>query len=369
MKVLVTGSGGFIGKNLCLQLNSLGINVATFTRKNALSDLSDALIDVDIIFHLAGENRPKNPEDYELVNVGLTEHLCKTIQKKSKNIPIVFASSIQAEGTTCYGISKRKAEQVLTAYSKRSGCPVYIYRLPNVFGKWGRPNYNSVVATFCHNIVNDHPIHIDNVNTVLELVYIDDVVEQFLKHLNFNEYLGENKKSVEPVYSIKLGELADLIYRFKGSRTSLNTELVGLGLVRALYSTYLSYIPPESFSYEVKRYNDDRGDFVEILKTPNSGQFSYFTARPGVTRGGHYHHTKTEKFLVVKGRAKFRFCNILDGHTYELETEGGVPVVVDTIPGWAHDITNTGDEDLLVLLWANERFDRDKPDTFSYSLG
>ena len=368
MKVLVTGSDGFIGKNLCVQLNHLGLDVATYTRNNAFSDLPDALNDVDLVFHLAGENRPNNPEEYDTVNVGLTEHLCLAIEEKSDNVPIVFASSIQAVMDNTYGISKRKAEELLSAFSNRSGCPVYIYRLPNVFGKWSKPNYNSVVATFCYSIANNFAIHIDDKDTALELVYIDDLVRQFLKHLSPLYHAKREDVSVEPSYTITLGELAELIYRFKESRHSLITEAVGTGLTRALYSTYLSYVSPESFCYEIKKYADERGDFVEMLKTPDSGQFSYFSARPGVTRGGHYHHTKTEKFLVIQGKAVFRFCHILDGHEHEIETEGGAPVVVETIPGYAHDITNIGADDLLVLLWANEIFDKENPDTFSYLL-
>lgn len=364
MRVLVTGSDGFIGKNLCVQLNHLGVDVTTYTRNNAFSDLPDALNEIDLVFHLAGENRPNNPEEYHSVNVGLTEHLCLAVEKKSMKIPVVFASSIQAGVDNPYGNSKRKAEEVLSAFSKRSKCPIYIYRLPNVFGKWCKPNYNSVVATFCHNIANNLPINIDDKDTAIELLYIDDLVSQFLKHLKVGYHAESEEVSVKPVYTVTLGELAELIYRFKKSRDLLTTEEVGSGFVRALNSTFLSYITPESFCYEVKKYDDERGEFVEMLKTPNAGQISYFSARPGATRGGHYHHTKTEKFLVIQGKAKFRFRHILDGREHEIETEGGMPLVVDSIPGWAHDITNMGDDYLLVLLWANEIFDRENPDTF-----
>jgi UDP-2-acetamido-2,6-beta-L-arabino-hexul-4-ose reductase len=261
-----------------------------------------------------------------------------------------------------YGQSKRGAEQALEELVSETGNPVVIYRLPNVFGKWCKPNYNSVVATFCYNITHKLPIQINDPSTQLHLVYVDDVVSEFLRAL---ESMEERLRwgEVMPVYSIALGELATQIQNFNNCRSTLITERVGSGLVRALYATYVSYLPPSEFSYDLPRYEDERGVFSEMLKTPDCGQFSFFTAHPGITRGGHYHHSKTEKFLVIKGLARFGFRNVVTNETYEIFTSGDVSQVVETVPGWTHDITNVGEDELVVMLWANEIFDRAHPDT------
>ena len=221
-----------------------------------------------------------------------------------------------------------------------------------------------MVATFCHNIAQDQPIHINDPAVLIRLVYVEDVVGAFVQAIQQSGE-GVPNPSITPEYSITLGELADQIKAFKICRDSLISEQVGNGLVRALYSTYVSYLKPDQFSYSLPKYGDERGVFVEMLKTKESGQFSFFTAHPGVTRGGHYHHTKTEKFLVIKGNARFGFRHIISGETYELLTSGDEPKVVDTVPGWTHDITNVGEEEMVVMLWANEIFDRDKPDTIA----
>ena len=243
-----------------------------------------------------------------------------------------------------------------------------LYRLANVFGKWSRPDYNSAVATFCHNIARGLPIRVDNPSAPVHLVYIDDVIAELLRFLS-EPGQGARLAEAGPVYTTTVGELAHQIEAFRDVRSSLVTERVGTGLVRALYATYVSFLPPESFSYGVPKYSDARGMFVEMLKTPDCGQFSFFTAHPGITRGGHYHHTKTEKFLVIKGRAKYRFRHLITDETFQVDSHGDEPLVVETIPGWAHDITNTGDEELVVMLWANEIFDRQKPDTVASKVG
>jgi UDP-2-acetamido-2,6-beta-L-arabino-hexul-4-ose reductase len=240
--------------------------------------------------------------------------------------------------------------------------PATIFRLPGVFGKWSRPDYNSVVATFCHNIARDLPIQIHDPATELRLVHIDDVVAAVIAALD-QGHRGLVYREVEPQYTISLGELAAQICAFKACRTSLVLERVGVGFVRALYSTYVSFLPRQCLAYEIPQHKDERGAFVEMLKTPDAGQFSYFTARPGITRGGHYHHTKTEKFLVIRGRARFRFRHVLTDERFDLTTSGESPEIVETIPGWSHDITNIGDEEMVVMLWANEIFDRNRPDT------
>ncbi|MEA1989040.1 MAG: NAD-dependent epimerase/dehydratase family protein, partial [Pseudomonadota bacterium] len=297
----------------------------------------------------------------------LTSSLCEAIAQTGRQIPIVYTSSIQADLSNSYGESKKVAEDVLTEFSTQTGNPIYLFRLPNVFGKWCKPNYNSAVATFCYNIAHGLPVQINDADAKVRLVYVDDVVQQFISIMD-SVSVETGFCEVNPVYELTVGNLAKKIQTFKGSRTNLITEPVGTGVDRALHSTYLSYLEPEQFSYELVKHEDPRGVFVEMLKTKDSGQFSYFTAHPGITRGGHYHHTKTEKFLVLKGEALFKFRHILSEETYEIKTVGDEPQVVETVPGWTHDITNIGDDEMIVMLWANEIFDRDNPDTYAKPL-
>jgi len=362
MRVLVTGANGFIGKNLIVHLHEQGVEAVPFTRDMALSDLAAALVGVDFVFHLAGVNRPKDTAEFAEGNSGLTERLCELIRACGRSIPVLYTSSIQAEADNPYGVSKLAAEEALVALEREARSPVYLYRLPNVFGKWSRPNYNSAVATFCHNIANDLPIQINDPAAPVRLVYVDDVVKDFLRLLE-ERPTGVVRPEVSPVYSITVGALAEQIRLFKGGRDSMVTEAVGTGLTRALYATYLSFLRPEQFSYTLTAHADARGRFVEMLKTKDSGQFSFFTAHPGITRGGHYHHTKNEKFLVIQGKARFGFRHVVTGETYELFTDGEKPEVVETVPGWSHDITNIGSNEMIVMLWANEIFDRQHPDT------
>jgi len=361
-RVLVTGARGFIGKNLVVRLNELaGVRVLQFLREHGADDLMSLVAQSDAVVHLAGENRPADEADFSRVNAGLTRTVCQAISKTGWKIPLILASSIHAERHNLYGQSKRAAEQIVERFANESGNPAVIYRLPGVFGKWCKPNYNSVVATFCHNIACDLPIQISDERTSLRLVYVDDVVGEFLRALGAGAS-GLSWGRVEPEYVIILGELADRIRSFKNCRTTLMAERVGTGLTRALYSTYVSYLPPERFVYDLPQHGDERGMFVEMLKTPDCGQFSFFTVRPGVTRGSHYHHSKTEKFLVVKGVVRVRFRQLLTGETYEVTVSGEKPQVVDTIPGWVHDITNMGGGDAAIMLWANEVFDHQYPD-------
>ena len=369
MRILITGADGFIGKNLLLHFSEMtDVECITFTRQNRVDELPELLEDVDWVFHLAGINRPVSCDEFATGNVGLTESLCRAIKAKSAPVAIVFASSIQADLNNDYGISKRAAENVLLKLKKATGNHLYIYRLPNVFGKLARPNYNSAVATFCYNITRDLPIQINDPLAVIPLVYIDDIVESFKQLLVKKNNKQDGFIGVSPVYSITVGELADQLYRFKTSRDTLVTEPVGKGLIRALYSTYVSYLPPKDFSYKIKQHSDQRGIFVEMLKTQDSGQFSFFTARPGVTRGSHYHHSKTEKFLVVKGEARFGFRHMVTGKYHEMHISSDASQIVETIPGWSHDVTNVGDEELICILWANEIFDQEKPDTFAQEV-
>jgi UDP-2-acetamido-2,6-beta-L-arabino-hexul-4-ose reductase len=366
-RVLITGANGFIGKNLQLHLQErAGTVVSTFLRGDSLERLPALLAQADAVVHLAGENRPADEAAFAQVNTGLTAALCdamaQEIQSTGRYIPLVLASSTQVLRDNPYGRSKLAAEDAVRALSDATGNPCAVFRLPGVFGKWCKPHYNSVVATFCHQIARGLPIVVNDAAAALQLVYIDDVVAAMVDALQ-TAAPRCLQAQVQPLYSVTLGELAAQIQNFGDCRSTLMSERVGTGLTRAIYATYVSYLPVDKFSYPLPQHTDPRGVFVEMLKTPDSGQFSYFTAHPGVTRGGHYHHSKTEKFLVIQGEALFRFRHMLTNERFELRTSGTQAQVVDTIPGWAHDITNVGNTDMVVMLWANENFDRNKPDT------
>lgn len=370
MKILITGADGFIGKNLCFRLGEIGgFDVVLFSRQTPLDKLNFLLHGVGAVIHLAGANRPTSSSQFDNDNVGFTRELCDALAKYSPNAALFFSSSIQAELPNPYGLSKRAAEDIVGSHGSITGAPLYIWRLPNVFGKWSRPNYNSAVATFCYNISRGLPIAIIDPAAPINLVYIDDVVETWVNLLCL---LASGQRpafhDVSPVYQTTVGDLASLILGFRNSRDSLIAERVGAGFARALYSTYVSFLPPEAFAYDIPMYVDKRGVFVEMLKTKDSGQFSFFTAHPGVTRGGHYHHTKTEKFLVIKGKARFKFRHIRSGETHQFDICGDKSQIVETVPGWTHDITNIGIDEMVVMLWANEIFDRQRPDTFTCPL-
>lgn len=365
MKILVTGSNGFIGKNLMVRLAEMeGFEGIGFTRDHSLTDLKAFVEQADAVVHLAGVNRPNDVAEFAEGNADLTVRLCDLIAASRRQIPLLVTSSTQAEFSNPYGVSKRAAELACEQLAKRHGNPVVVYRLPGVFGKWSQPNYNTVVATFCYNIANGLPIQINDPFAVIKLVYIDDVVDDFIRRLKEPQD-GLSWCEVSPVYETSLSDLASQIEAFKNCRSSLVAERVGAGFVRALYATYVSYLAPEAFSYDLPKYGDERGIFVEMLKTKDSGQFSFFTAHPGVSRGGHYHHTKTEKFLVIKGEARFGFRNIITDERYQIDVCGEKPQIVETVPGWTHDITNVGSDEMIVMLWANEIFDRQKPDTIA----
>ena len=375
MKVLITGARGFVGKNLQLHLaERKDVQVVCFTRGDGVEQLPTLLQGVDFVFHLAGVNRPQDPQEFATGNAELAQSLCRAVcavaESTGRKVPVVYTSSTQAGFDNPYGRSKRGAEEALQAAARSHGIPVHLFRLPNVFGKWCRPNYNSAVATFCHNISRGLPIQVNDPAAPVTLVYVDDVIERFVQLMDGADAAvnTDGFATVAPQYTTTVGELARQIQSFRESRSTLMTDRVGTGLVRALYSTYVSYLPPESFAYPVPQYGDARGVFVEMLKTPDAGQFSFFTAHPGITRGGHYHHSKTEKFLVIKGQARFKFRHMHTGETHELVTAGDKSEIVETVPGWTHDITNIGTEEMVVMLWANEVFDRARPDTFACPL-
>ena len=364
MEVLVTGAKGFIGKNLLEKLSRVeNLVIHSFDIENKIDDLEEYIDRIDFIFHLAGINRPENPEEFYKGNRDTIKELINLIEKRELKIPILVTSSIQVERENDYGRSKLQGEIFLREYSERNNVPVYIYRLPNVFGKWCRPNYNSVIATWCHNIANDIDIQISDRNISLNFVYIDDVVNTFTDHIL---EIKERKAYYEiPIsYTKTLGEIADLLYSFKENRNNLIIEKVGRGFERALYSTYLSYLPKDKFSYELVEHKDNRGAFVEILKTKDSGQFSISTSKPGITRGNHYHNIKNEKFLVIKGEAVIRFRHITSDEVIEYYVSDKKLEVVDIPVGYTHNITNVGKDEMVLVIWANELFDKENPDTY-----
>jgi UDP-2-acetamido-2,6-beta-L-arabino-hexul-4-ose reductase len=368
MRIVVTGADGFVGRNLRVRLRESGHqDVHPITRQSSAAQLREALRGAGFVFHLAGVNRPQDPAEFDSGNAGFTAELCAALAETDCRAPVVFASSTQAVLDNPYGRSKRAAEDALLRHGREHGVPVHVFRLTNVFGKWSRPHYNSAVATFCHQIARGLPITINDPAAPLRLVYVDDVVAAFLALLDAPHAAGGFAEA-GPVYETTVGELAETLRGFVASRETLTTPRVGTGLLRALYATFLSFLPPEAFDYAVPQHGDPRGVFVEMLKTPDCGQFSYFTAHPGVTRGGHYHHSKTEKFLVIKGTARYGFRHIETGQTHHLTVRGGEARIVETIPGWTHDITNVGDDELIVMLWANEVFDRQRPDTVAMKV-
>lgn len=359
-KIAVTGANGFLGKNLVMRLIEIDHQVVKIEHNLDTDAIAEKLRDADFVVHLAGVNRPETEAEFDTGNLGMSERLIAALTQSEKPVPLVYSSSVQAELDNPYGRSKRAAEDALIEYGRSSGAPVHIWRLPNVFGKWSRPNYNSVVATFCNNIAKGLPIKVTDPSAPLRLVYVDDFVDAVLTLLASG---GTVPVAVEPVFHTTLGDLIRDIEALRDSRKTLVTGAVGAGFKRALHATYLSYLEPKHFAYPLVTHTDPRGTFAEMLRTPDAGQFSFFTAHPGVTRGGHYHHSKTEKFLVVQGQARFGFRHVLTGETFSLDTNANVPQVVETVPGWSHDITNIGDDTMVVMLWANEVFDPRRPDT------
>ena len=366
-KVAVTGSDGFIGRNLMVRLEERGFAAAPINRKTTAAELKAIIADCDAVFHLAAANRPSDWRDFEHSNCDFTRSISDAIADAGRKPLVVFSSSVRAGEPGDYGRTKRISEEILLDLAAKGAATSVILRLPNVFGKWAQPNYNSAIATFCHNLARGLPIAIDDPEAPLSLLYIDDLVDQFLKLLDSPPTVGG---LVEPngVHRTTVGKVAQFIATVAEGRRDGSVETVGTGLERALYATFIASLPPDEFSYALEPHTDNRGSFTEFLKTPASGQVSLLTAAPGATRGGHYHHSKVEKFVIVQGQAKFRFRNILDGRTHEIDTSGEAPVVVETIPGWTHDITNVGDDVLIGVIWANERFDRERPDTVAMAL-
>lgn len=365
MRVVITGARGFIGRNLIAHLRRRGdVEIIGCDVDTAPSALEEALRTADLVFHLAGVNRPQRAEEFISGNVEFTAQVCEQLAHSGRPVPIVLSSSIQAERDNPYGRSKLLAEQMVQAYATERQAPGIIYRLKNVFGKWCRPNYNSVVATFCHNIARDLPITISDPATELELVHIDDVVARFAQELEGPHAPGAVYREVSPVFKISLGQLAELLRTFRAMRDSLHLPDFSDPFVRKLYGTYVSYLEQDDFAYPLQQRCDERGCLAEFVKSPFAGQIFVSTTRPGVTRGNHYHHTKVEKFLVLHGKAVIRFRHIERGEVLEYVVEGKDLRVVDIPTGYTHSITNIGDDELVTLFWADEVFDPHHADTW-----
>lgn len=366
MKVLVTGAKGFIGKNLCVAFNRrVDVELIAFDIDSSSRLLEEGLSKADAIIHLAGVNRPERVEEFTEGNFDLTRQICDTLQRLDRRPLLMLSSSMQALLDNPYGVSKRQAEEEVFAFGENTGARIAVFRLPGVFGKWCRPNYNSVVATFCHNIARDLPIKISDPSNEIELVYIDDVVRTFIAALDGVPSVTDEKFCrVQPTYRITLGALADQIHSFRESRVSLAVPDVGDPFVHALYATYISYLPAESFAYALTQRTDPRGELAELLKSPHIGQIFVSRTRPGITRGNHYHDTKVEKFVVLEGNAVIRFRHILAGDVIEYPVSGWEFRVVDIPPGYTHSIENVGPGELVTLFWANQIFDPEAPDTW-----
>ena len=363
--ILVTGAGGFIGRNLCVALRRGGFEVLEFNRSHSASSLSKLAARADLVFHLAGVNRPKDEKEFMEGNANLTRELCECLAATGRRIPLVFSSSIQAEWDNPYGRSKKAAEDAVLQYHRENSAPLYIYRFPNVFGKWSRPDYNTVVATFCYNISRGLPVQISDRAKPYRFAYVDDIVRAFLKIVARPEHdLATTRYELQPVYSITLGELYDLIMSFHDGRKKCLVPDLSDQLVKYLYSTYISFCDTGDLAYAVDSKTDDRGWLFELVKSPCAGQIFVSSTRPGITRGNHYHDTKIEKFCVIQGEGIIRFRHILKGEIIEYPVSDRAIRVVDIPPGYTHSIENVGSGDMITLFWANEIFDPQRPDTY-----
>lgn len=378
MKILVTGSNGFVGKNLVQTLKNIADKKdKTFEIDSDITVLEydfgcnehlfeDYCEKADFVVNLAGVNRPKEQSEFQKGNIHFVQRLSDTLKKHRNKCPVLLSSSTQAEISNPYADSKKAGEEIIFSHGRETGASVYVYRFPNIFGKWCRPNYNSVIATFCHNIASNLPITINDRNVRLRLVYIDDVVTEIIDAVRGQAHF--NKESgfceVPTVHEASLGEIADLLYSFKESRDNRSVPNLGNAFIYKLYATYVSYIPDDTFSYSLKMNIDERGSFTEILRTPERGQVSVNISKPSITKGNHWHHTKNEKFCVVSGKGVIRFRKIGDDKVIEYRVSGDKIEVVDIPVGYTHSIKNEGDNNLVTVMWASEPFNPEKPDTY-----
>lgn len=365
-KVLVTGAKGFIGKNLVLELkNRKTFEIFECDVDTTEDQLAQFAKECEFVFHLAGVNRPQRTEEFMKGNYGFTTKLLEILQKNGNRSPILMSSSIQAKLDNDYGKSKKAGEDYILDYGSNNSIATYVFRLPNVYGKWCRPNYNSAIATFCNNIARGLEIKVNDRSTLLTVVYIDDVVNAFIDATDgivARDDDGYCKVSIED--KITLGEIVDTLYSFKDSRKTLSVANMNRGVIKKLYSTYLSYLPEDEFAYDLRMNEDARGSFTEFLRTDGQGQVSINISKPHIVKGNHWHHSKNEKFLVVKGTGVIRFRKIGTDNVIEYPVSGDKLQVVDIPCGYTHNIENVGDDDMVTVMWANEPFDKDHPDTF-----
>jgi UDP-2-acetamido-2,6-beta-L-arabino-hexul-4-ose reductase len=365
MKILVTGARGFIGKNLIAELrNRKYDDIYEYDIDTDISLLQEYTKKCDFIYHFAGINRPQNDEEFMKGNYGFTSQILEILKSNHNGAPILITSSIQAELNNPYGKSKKAGEEILFDYAKQTGSKILVYRLPNVFGKWCRPNYNSAVATFCYNIANDLEIKVNDPNMIMNLVYIDDVMDEFINALEGKENRLNEYCAVPVLHTVTLGKIVDLIYSYRDGRKNLTVPNMSDDFSKKLYSTYLSYLPIDKFNYPLKMNIDERGSFTEFIRTPDRGQVSINISKPGITKGNHWHHTKNEKFLVVKGKGLLQFRKIDSDEITEYHVTDEKLEVVDIPTGYTHSITNEGETDLVTVMWANEAFNPLKPDTY-----
>ncbi len=376
MKILITGAKGFVGKNLCAELTNIAqgkdrsfgafeaLEIFEYDIDTPSENLEAWCAECDFVFHLAGVNRPKDPEEFMQGNFGFTSRLLELLQMHKNSCPVVLSSSTQAALDNPYGQSKRAGEDLLRDYGERTGAKVMIYRFPNVFGKWCRPNYNSAVATFCHNIAHDLPITVNDPSVQMHMVYIDDVVAELIAALKGEPHEHDGLCFVPVVHEILLGEIAQLIRSFRASREARCVPDMSDPFTQKLYATYLSYLPTDAFSYPLTMNVDQRGSFTEMIRTEERGQVSINVSKPGITKGNHWHHSKNEKFLVVRGEGVIRFRRIDSDEVIEYFVSGEKLEVVDIPTGYTHNIENLGKTDMVTVIWASECFDPNKPDTF-----
>jgi UDP-2-acetamido-2,6-beta-L-arabino-hexul-4-ose reductase len=368
MNILITGSKGFIAKNLIVRLSEFkNYNTLTVDKKTSNQDLYKKLIKADIIFHLAGVNKETNPKYNYDNNYVFTKKICLFLEGNYKKTKIIYASSIQAALKNSYGKSKLKAENILLSYKKKTGANVLIYRLPNIFGKWSKPYYNSAVATFCYQIYRNQKLTVSDPKKKISLLYIDDLISIFLKSIKLNKQKSSFPK-IKNVFSITLSNLVNLIRSFDKKEKTYLPNNISHTLIKNLYSTYISFFLKKDFTYKLKRLSDRRGYFSEFLKNSNFGQFSFFSILPKQIRGNHYHNTKTEKFVVIAGKARFNFVNIITKQKFSILAHEKNNLVINTIPGWAHNIENIGTQIAKILVWSNEVLDKKNPDTIFYQV-
>ncbi len=364
--ICVIGSDGFIGKNLCHHLYIYeGLNIRLINKETDPNEYEKLLYNCDVVFHFAGVNRTENIQDFQNINVKLTKTVASIVSESKKPVKFIYTSSVQATLDNAYGKSKLESETELKKIFANTLVDLKIYRLPGVFGKWSRPNYNTVVATFCFNIINDINIKMDDPNKLLSLVYIDDVVDEFVRHIhNSNERSNEDEYSVKPIHNITMERLVDILYTFKKSKLSLEVPSFKDPIIKKLYSTYISFFAKDQFLYKLDLKKDDRGCLFEWIKSADFGQVFISRTLPGITRGNHFHRTKSEKFLVIEGKAEICFRHIVSNDMMCYVVDGEKPEVVDIPTGYAHYIKNIGNSILITLFWANEIFDSSNPDTF-----